>query len=115
VLISALVAGLSTRVMDSAVLSPDQKDQLNTVVEQSVSAVSDAQVQNALQGQSQAVVDEVTRINREARDRALGLALLTVGLIAFIGLGAAMLLPEEAGRPQIEPVPGDEPGASRAG
>ena len=72
---------------------------MNAVAQKSVSVVSDAQVQEALQGQPQAVVDEVARINSEARNRALGIALLTVGLIALLGLGAAMLLPEEAARP----------------
>ena len=90
-------------------MSSGEKDKVNAAVQQSVSAVSDAQVQEALQGQPQAVVDEVTRINAEARDRALGLALLTVGLFAFVGLGAAMLLPANAGRPRDEedsPAPG---------
>jgi hypothetical protein len=109
VLISALISGLGSRVADSTVLSSGEKDKVNAAVQQSVSAVSDAQVQEALQGQPQAVVDEVTRINAEARDRALGLALLTVGLFAFVGLGAAMLLPSNAGRPRDEqdsPAPG---------
>jgi MFS family permease len=100
VLISALVSGLDSRIADSTVLSPDEKARLSEAAQQSVSAVSDEQVQEALQGQPQEVVDEVTRINAGARDRALGLALATVGLFGLIGLGAAMLLPADAGRDQ---------------
>jgi hypothetical protein len=102
VLISALVSGLGSRVEQSTVLSPSEKEQLNTALQGSVSAVSDQQVQDALQGQPQPVIDEVTRINKEARDRALGLALVAVGLIALIGLGAAMFLPASAGRTEPE-------------
>ena len=76
-------------------------------VQQSVSAVSDAQVEDALQGQPQAVVDEVVRINAESRDRALGLALITITLFGLMGLGAAMLLPAKAGEAAAE----DEPAA----
>jgi MFS family permease len=102
VLVSALISGLSSRVADSTVLSPDQKQQMNVALQGSVSAVSDAQVEQALEGQPQEVVDEVVRINAEARNRALGLALAVVGLVALIGFGASMLLPADAGRTASE-------------
>jgi MFS family permease len=102
VLVSALISGLSVRVADSTVLSQDQKQQLNVALQDSVSAVSDAQVEQALEGQPEEVVDEVVRINAEARNRALGLALAAVGFIALIGFGAAMLLPANAGRIESE-------------
>jgi MFS family permease len=98
VLISALISGLSVRIEDSTVLSPDQKQALTVATEGSVSAVSDAQVQEALVGQPQPVIDEVTRINAEARDRALGLALAAVGLFGLLGLLAALFLPADAGK-----------------
>lgn len=102
VLISALISGIGARAEESAVLSPDEKQELTAALERSVSAVSDAEVREALQGRPQAVVEEVTRINAEARDRALGLALAAVGLFGLIGLAAAMFLPETAGRPPTE-------------
>jgi MFS family permease len=104
VLVSALIAGISSKVDASTVLAPQEKQQVTDALHGSVSAVSDAQVQQQLQGQPQATVDEVTRINREARDRALGLALLVVGLGGLIGLTAAFLLPENAGRTEDDAV-----------
>ncbi len=100
VLISALNSGIASRAAESTVLSPAEKQQVALVLEQSVSAVSDAQVRKALQGKPPAVVEEVTRINAMARDRAIGLALTVVGLFGLIGLLAAMFLPESAGRPR---------------
>jgi MFS family permease len=95
VLISALVSGLSDRTNDSTVLSQDDKAQIATALQGDVSAVSDEQVEAILEGQPQETVDEVVRINAEARDRALVLALLAVTLIGLIGFTAAMFLPEE--------------------
>jgi MFS family permease len=93
VLISALIAGISNLTDESTVLDPAQKDQISAALENNVTAMSDEQVRERLEGQPQAVVDEVTRINAESRDRALALALVTVALIGLIGLGAAILLP----------------------
>ena len=60
-----------------------------------VSAMSDAQVRVILEGQPEAVVEEVTRINAESRDRALGLALVAIMIFGLIGLGASLLLPPD--------------------
>jgi MFS family permease len=105
VLISALIAGINSRVDDSTVLSDSEKQEVSAAMEGSVSAVSDAQVQEALAGRPQEVIDEVTRINREARDRALGFALISVALFSLIGLGAAMLLPADAKQMPTAPPP----------
>jgi hypothetical protein len=93
ILISALIAGAADLTSESTVLTPDQQAQVNAALEKNATAVSDAKVQEILEGQPPAVVDEVTRINAEARDRALGLALLSVAVIGLIGLGASFLLP----------------------
>jgi MFS family permease len=105
VLISALISGAGSQVDDSTVLSEAEKQRFNEVLQDSVSAVSDTQVQEALEGQPQAVVDEVVRINAESRDRALGLALATIGIVALIGLTAAILLPSNAGRTEPDDTP----------
>ena len=38
--------------------------------------------------------NEVVRINAEARDRALGMSLLVLGLVALLGLLVSLRLPE---------------------
>jgi hypothetical protein len=97
VLISALIAGVTSRAEDSTVLNPTEKQELSAALEHQVSALSDTQVREALDGRRQPVIDEVERINREARNRALGFALISVGVAGVLGLTAAMFLPASAG------------------
>jgi MFS family permease len=101
VLISSLIAGVTARAHDSTVLTPPQQAQLSAALEHQVSALSDTQVQEALAGQPQPVIDEVERINRDARNQAIGFALIAVAIAGVIGLTAAMFLPASAGaRPE---------------
>jgi MFS family permease len=102
VLVSALITGVTSLTEESTVLAPEDKEQIAVALQGSVSAVSDAQVQEALEGEPQPVIDEVTRINAEARDRALGLAMLTIAFIGLIGLVAAIFLPQDS-RPETRP------------
>jgi MFS family permease len=95
VLISALITGLNTKTEESTVLTPQEKTQVEAATTENVTTLSDDQVQDLLQGQPQPTVDEVTRINAEARDRALGLALLAVAAVGLIGLLAAIFLPPD--------------------
>jgi hypothetical protein len=95
VLISALTSGITSLTNDSTVLTDPEKTQIYEAMRGDVTTLSDAQVQAMLESQPQAVVDEVTRINAEARDRALGLALLAVALFGLIGLVAALFLPPD--------------------
>jgi MFS family permease len=96
VLISALILGVASLTQASQVLPPAAKEQIAVAMEGDVSTLSETQVRAALQGQPPEVVDEVVRINAEARDRALGLALASIGLVGLIGLGASLLLPSRA-------------------
>ena len=93
VLISALVSGITSLTNESTTLPENEKQQIYSAMQEDVSVISDQQVEEVLQGQPQEVVDEVTSINADARNRALGLALLSVAIIGLIGLGAALLLP----------------------
>lgn len=102
VLISVLVIGLTDRTEDSN-LPPDIKEQISAALEGSVAVLSDAQVEEALEGQPQDVVDEVTSINATSRNQALGFALIVVGVVAVIGLGAALLLPRSGVPPPTMP------------
>jgi MFS family permease len=110
VLISALISGVSDRANASTVLSDDEKGQVSIALQGNVSAVSDQQLEEQLAGQPQDYVDEVVRINREARDRALGLALLTVMLFGLVGFAAAMFMPPQepaaADAGEVAPAPG---------
>ena len=56
---------------------------------------SDAQIEAQLEGQPPEIVDEVVRINSDARDRALGFALIAVTLVGLLGMLAAFLLPPD--------------------
>jgi hypothetical protein len=102
VLISALTSGITSLTSDSTVLNDPAKTEIYEAMQGDVTTLSDAQVQAMLEGQPQDVVDEVTRINADARDRALGLALLAVAIFGLIGLGAALFLPLDQ-NPQQEP------------
>ena len=97
VLVAGIIAGVTSRAADSTVLSEPQKQQISAALERQVTALSDTQVRAALEGQPSDVVDEVTRINAEARDRALGLALASIIAMGVVGLGAALFLPRDAG------------------
>ena len=96
VLVSALVTIGSQLTAENTTLPPDVKSEVNAALEGSVSAVSDEQVEAALQGQPETVVLEVVRINAQARDRALGLALFVLGAVGLFGVLASLFLP---GRP----------------
>jgi MFS family permease len=93
VLVSALISGVSSLTDDSTILPPSEKDEIAAALEGDISAVSDEQVQAQLAGRPSEVIDEVTRINAEARDRALGLALIAIAVMGLLGLAAALLLP----------------------
>jgi hypothetical protein len=93
VLISVLISGVTSLTDESEVLSASEKQEIGEAMQGDVSAVSDAQVEAQLQGRPDNVVDEVVRINAEARDRALGVALLAIAAVGLIGMTAAFLLP----------------------
>jgi MFS family permease len=97
VLISALVSGITNLTNENQTLTPDQKQQVEAALQHNVSAMSNSQVESLLQGQPQDVEDAVVQINNDARNRALAISLAVVGLFGLLGLGAALLLPRDAG------------------
>jgi MFS family permease len=98
VLVSALVSGITTLTNENQTLTPDQKEQVSVAMQGDVSAVSNTEVEAALAGQPQEVVDAVVQINNDARNRALGISLAVIGLFGLLGLAAAFLLPPDAGK-----------------
>ncbi len=101
VLISALIAGMASLTQASQVLPPASKQQIAVALQDEVSTLSDTQVRAALQGQPPEIVDEVVRINAEARDRALGWALISIAVVGLIGLGVSLIFPREAFAPTV--------------
>ncbi len=106
ILVAGIIAGVTSRTADSTVLSDPEKQQISAALENEVTALSDTQVRTALEGQPAEVVEEVTRINAESRNRALGLALASIIAIGVVGLAAAISLPRQAGESAAaEPAP----------
>jgi MFS family permease len=98
VLVAGIIFGVTSLTDESTVLNQSDKDQISEALEGDVSALSDEQVEELLDGQPPTVVDEVVDINAEARNEALALALATIGIVGLIGLGAALFLPGGARR-----------------
>lgn len=87
VLIGVLIAVGITQIQQSPDLSTAQKDQLEAALESSTQAMSDTEVQAALQGVSPRVEQEVVGIYAEARNigmQAAAAALGVVSLLAFL-------------------------------
>jgi EmrB/QacA subfamily drug resistance transporter len=70
----------------SKVLSPAEQNQVATALEHDAEVMSNAQLEKQLAGQPEATKDEITRINTDARHRALQAALLIPVLAGLIGL-----------------------------
>jgi MFS family permease len=102
VMISALIAGVTTLTQQSQVLPPASKDQIAVALQGDVALLSNSQVQAALVGQPPEIVNEVVRINQTARNRALGLSQLVLGIVAVLGLLVSLRLPREP-RPTAQP------------
>jgi len=95
VLVGSIIAGVTVGMAEAnPPLPPTVQTQINTWLDEgSVSAVSDAQVEAALQGQPQAVIDQVVQLNAEARNQALARAMVVVGLVALLGLVLVLVAP----------------------
>jgi EmrB/QacA subfamily drug resistance transporter len=73
----------------SDVLPPADKQQIANVLEDDAQVMSDAQLQDQLAGQPQAIQDEVLSINTDARHLSLQVALLVTLLASLIGIANA--------------------------
>jgi MFS family permease len=104
VMVSVLITGVSGLTQSSQTLPPAIKDQISVALQGDVATLSDAQVTAALAGQPQEVVDEVVRINAQARNRAMGMSMVVLGLVALLGLAVSFRLPKGRLRPEPEPV-----------
>src|SRR3954470_14821105 len=86
IMLAALSLGFTTRTDASTVLSPGQQEQIAEVLETDAQVMSNTQLDAVLEGQPDDVRAEVLRINSEARDVSLRVALLVPVLASLIGV-----------------------------
>jgi len=106
VMLATLSIAFTDKAQSSSVLPPADKQQVADVLEDDAQVMSDAQLGELLEGQPDAIQDEIVSINTDARDLALQVALLVSLLAALIGLVAAF---------RMMRLPDPEPSASAAG
>lgn len=83
----------------SSVLDASEKQQVATILNKDAEVMSTTQLEQHLQGQSSAVQQEIIRINDEARQKALQVALLIplgAGLIGLVNSFRMIRLPDIA-------------------
>jgi hypothetical protein len=99
IMLSTLSIAFTNMANDSSVLPPAEKERVAQVLEDDAQVMSDAQLEELLAGQPEAIQDEIISINTDARDLALQVALLITLVAALVGLANAfrmMRLPDPA-------------------
>ncbi len=86
VMLATLAFSFTSLTEQSAVLPPDDKEQIATVLEDDAQVLSNTQLDVLLATEPEPIADEVIRINTEARPFALQVALLVPLFAALIGL-----------------------------
>ena len=90
---------------DSTILSPADQDRVAAAVEQVAQVMSNTQLEEILVDEPPDVQAEVLRINAEARDRALQVALLVpiiAGAVGFVTALRMRRLPDPAPSSSVE-------------
>ncbi len=87
ILLAALAPIFSSMATSSTVIPEADQQQIVQTLEHDAQVVSNTQLEKQLADQPQAVVDEVIRINTEARPIALQIALLVPLVAGLIGFG----------------------------
>ena len=83
---AALSLSFTNLTNQSAIIPPNEKQQIYTVLEDDAQVFSDSQLQSQISNQPEAVQAEVLRINSEARDISLQVALLVPVIAGAIGI-----------------------------
>jgi hypothetical protein len=86
ILLAVLASQFTSLVQDSAVIPPAQQQQIVDALETDAEVMSDTQLEPLLAGQPEDVQAEILRINQEARDRSLQVALLVAVGASLLGL-----------------------------
>jgi MFS family permease len=100
IMLAALAVNFTSLSNASTVLPPEDKVRVAEVLEQDAQIVTDAQLDSLLDGQPQEIQDEILRINDEARDLALQVALLVPIIAALLGFLNSFRMARE---PEPEP------------
>jgi MFS family permease len=86
VMLAALSLAFTNKTEASDVIPPAQQEQIAQALEEDAQVLSNTQLDALLDGQPEAVRAEILRINSEARDLSLQVALLVSILASLIGL-----------------------------
>ncbi len=105
VMMGVLAFTFTSMAESSAVLSPEQAQQVATALDEDAQLMSDAQLEQVLVGQPPDVQAEIIRINGEARPIALQAALLVPLFAGLLGLLASVGMKRQ---PDIAPNPAAE-------
>jgi MFS family permease len=99
-MLAALSFGFTQMSQASTVLPPEDKDHIAMVLEDDAQILSDAQLQTLLADETPEVAAEVLRINTDARNLSLQIALIVPLLAGLLGLGLSFRM---ARLPEVEP------------
>jgi hypothetical protein len=86
VMLATLSYSFTNLTETSSVIPPDQQAEIAEVMEHDAEVVSDTQLDAIVAEEPPAVQEEILAINREARDRALQVALVVPLLAAAVGV-----------------------------
>jgi MFS family permease len=86
IMLATLSATFTAMARDSTVLDPREQEQVADALEDDAQVMTNDRLDDLLAGQPEATVDEIVRINTDARPRALQVALLVPLLAALLGL-----------------------------
>ncbi len=86
ILLAFLAFEFTNLVQDSAVIPPAQQQQISDTLENDAEVMSNSQLEPLLAGEPKDVQAEILRINKQARDRSLQVALLVPVLASLLGL-----------------------------
>jgi MFS family permease len=108
ILLATLSLAFTNMVNDSAVIPPSQKQEISQSLEHDAEVVSNTQVEKLVAGEPPAVKDEILKINTDATNLALQVALLVPILAGLLGLLNSLRMLR---LPDIEPSPAVETAA----
>ena len=86
IMLATLSIAFTSMAESSDVLPPSDQQQVAEVLEDDAQVMSDAQLEELLVGQPEAVQDEILAINTDARHLALQVALLVTLLASLVGV-----------------------------